>query len=140
MIVTRMCANLIIGGQSVLLNRAERMHSISGRPALIYRAVCSFGSEYTKYEQIISQVEGHAYSLTFSSSGSEAIKQSLLSVAAGMRKEKERLKSCGEALHKIVHIYETTENKVIESTQQVKPVGQNLPVGITGKALLTEKT
>ena len=93
-----------------------------------------------KYEQIISQVEGHAYSLTFSSSGSEAIKQSLLSVAAGMRKEKERLKSCGEALHKIVHIYETTENKVIESTQQVKPAGQNLPVGITGKALLTEKT
>ena len=42
-----MCARFIIGKINALLNRAERMHSISGKPALNYRAACSNWSVYT---------------------------------------------------------------------------------------------
>lgn len=47
MIVTHMCARFIIGKINALLNRAERMHSFSGKPTLNHRAACSNWSEYT---------------------------------------------------------------------------------------------
>ena len=56
MIVTHMCARFIIGKINALLNRAERMHSISGKPALNYRAACSNWSVYTILTQELGNI------------------------------------------------------------------------------------
>lgn len=90
-----------------------------------------------KYEQIIAEVEGHANNLSFSSSATDAIRQSLLSVAARMRTEKEKLNELGKVLHTITNMYEATEDSVVANAQGRRSVSNNAAVGLPVKIQLT---
>ncbi len=92
-----------------------------------------------KYEQIITEVEGHANNLAISSSASDAIRQSLLSVAARMRAEKEKLNELGKLLHTITNMYEAADKSVVANLPWSWPVSHNPAVGLPEKLQLTER-